>query len=249
MMSPGEMMLEAGVASALAVGLAAGGFAYASRWPASRIFGRALTAPPNPESGPGEVALTFDDGPHPRWTPELLETLDRRAVHATFFLVGKYATNQRPLVRSMHDRGHRIGNHSWTHPNLALCGSLRIRDELTRTNSELEQIVGAPIRYFRPPYGGRRPATVRIARELGLIPVLWNAMTADWEATEPEQVTPRLSKLIERNQGSGYASNVVLHDGSHRTLAANRSASVAAVDQLIERFSPTHRFVTLDAWT
>ena len=249
MISPGQLMLEAGVASALTAGLAAGGFAYASRWPASQIFGRALTAPPNPQSGPGEIALTFDDGPHPRWTPELLETLDRHQVQATFFLLGKYAVSQRPLVRRMRDSGHLIGNHTWTHPNLALVSVRHIRAELAWTNSELEQILGVPIRYFRPPYGGRRPATLRIARELGLIPVLWNAMTADWDATEAEQIAPGLSKLIQRNQNRGYASNIVLHDGSHRTLEANRSASIAAASHLVEQFSPSHRFVTLDAWS
>jgi peptidoglycan/xylan/chitin deacetylase (PgdA/CDA1 family) len=241
-------VFEAGLASAVVAGLTLGGYVYAANWPSSQIFGRTLTAPRNPENGPGEIALTFDDGPNPRWTPILLETLAQHNVRATFFLLGKYAIDRRPLVRQMHEAGHLIGNHTWTHPHLARTGKVQTREELTRTKSELEQTIGAPIRFFRPPFGSRGPATLRIARELGLIPVLWNAMTADWEATEAGQVTQRLSRLVERNQKRGYATNIVLHDGGHRTLEVNRSASVAAAGQLVERFGTTHRFVTIDEW-
>ena len=243
-----EQIIEASVGTALAAGLALGGWAYAANWPSSKIFGRALTAPRNPRSGPGQIALTFDDGPNPRWTPMLLETLARHNTRATFFLVGKYAATQHPLVRQMHEAGHIIGNHTWTHPNLSVTGTRKTREELFRTSDELQQIVGTPIRYFRPPFGGRRPATLRIARELSLIPVLWNAMAADWEAKEPAKVTQSLSQLVERNQRRGSATNIVLHDGSHRTLDADRSASVAAAGLLISRFTANHQFVTLDAW-
>ena len=240
--------LEAATGAVLTAGLALGGYAYAALWPGSQIFGHTLTAPRNPENGPGQIALTFDDGPNPRWTPLLLETLARHNARATFFLVGKYAAIQAPLVRQMHQAGHLIANHTWSHPNLARTSAQKNREELARTSEELQQIVGAPIRYFRPPFGGRRPATLRIARELGLIPVLWNAMTADWDAHEPSQVTPPLSKLVERNQKRGYATNIVLHDGSHRTLEADRSASVAAAGQLLSRFAASHQFVTVEAW-
>ena len=248
MIGNAQEILETGLAVTATAGLALGGYAYAALWPASEIFGHALTAPRNPADGPRELALTFDDGPNPRWTPVLLETLACRQIRATFFLVGKFAASQRSLVREMHQAGHLIGNHTWTHPNLARTSTEQTREELTRTSAELEQIVGDAIHYFRPPYGARRPATLRIARELGLIPVLWNAMTADWEATDPGQVTPRLSKLVERNEKRGYATNIVLHDGGHKTLETDRSTSVAAAGQLIERFGPTHRFVTLNSW-
>jgi len=241
-------ILETGAATLLAAGLAAGGYAYAAMWPASQIFGRALTAPRNPETGPPEIALTFDDGPNPRWTPLLLETLARYSVKATFFLIGKYAASQPALVRRIHEAGHVIGNHTWTHPNLAVTSSQRTREELARTSAELEQMLGAPVHYFRPPFGGRRPATLRIARELGMQPVLWNAITSDWTATEPEQITPRITKLVEGHQRQGFATDIVLHDGGHLSLDVDRSASVAAAGQMIERFSPTHRFVTLEEW-
>jgi peptidoglycan/xylan/chitin deacetylase (PgdA/CDA1 family) len=178
----------------------------------------------------------------------LLETLAAYDVRATFFLVGKYATQQPDLVRQMHAGGHLIGNHTWSHPNLAITGSPKTREELARTKAELEQITGVAVRYFRPPFGGRRPATLRIARELGMIPVLWNAITPDWNATDPAQVTPRMSKIIDQNRSRGYATSLVLHDGGHLTLEANRAASVQAAGQLIERYGRDSRFVTLDAW-
>ncbi len=239
---------KAGIGTAAVACAAIGGYLYAANWPGSRIFGHALTAPRNPDTGAHEIALTFDDGPHPRWTPTLLETLARHDVRANFFLLGKYAAIQAPLVRAMHAAGHLIGNHTWTHPNLAWTSARQTREELARTNSELEQLLGAPVRFFRPPFGARRPGTLHIARELGLDPVLWNAMTSDWEATEPERITPRLCGLVERNQRRGFATNLVLHDGGHRTLEANRSASVAAAGQIVQRFRATHRFVTLNDW-
>src|ERR1700676_1273043 len=136
-----------------AAGLAAGAFAYASRWPGSQIFGRTLIAP----ALPGELALTFDDGPNPAWTPQLLDLLGRHGVKATFFLLGRFAEQQPALTRSMADAGHLIGNHSWSPPDLSLTAPRRIREEPARTKDTLEQIAGKPVRSFRPPFGARRP--------------------------------------------------------------------------------------------
>ena len=105
----------------------------------------------------GELALTFDDGPNPAWTPRLLDILASHDVRATFFLVGRFAQAEPELVRRIAAAGHLIGNHSWSHPNLALTATGRIDEELQRTSETLEQITGAPVRYFRPPFGARRP--------------------------------------------------------------------------------------------
>jgi peptidoglycan/xylan/chitin deacetylase (PgdA/CDA1 family) len=240
---------EIATGAAALAGLAAGAFAYAAMWPASNLFGPAVRAPRNPPAPVlPELALTFDDGPNPDWTPQLLDILARHQIRATFFLIGQYAAIQPKLVRQMHAAGHLIGNHTWTHPNLALTSAARTREELASTTTELEQIIGAPIRYFRPPYGGRRPSTLQISRELGLQPVLWNAITPDWTAKSPEPITARMQKIITRNQARGYATNLVLHDGGQASPTENRSASIAGAAQLIEHYKPTHRFVTLDDW-
>jgi peptidoglycan-N-acetylglucosamine deacetylase len=141
-----------------------------------------------------------------------------------------------------------IGNHSWSHPDLALTSASRIVEELTRASQTLEQIAGAPVRYFRPPFGARRPAVLRIARRLGMIPVLWNAMTSDWSEPSADRIVARLSRTIDRLERRGRAANVVLHNGSHLDISANRAPSTAAADQLITRYKQSRRFVTLDAW-
>ena len=227
-----------------ALGLTAGGFAYAARWPTSRVFGKALIAPRRP----GELALTFDDGPNPAWTPRLLETLAGFGVHATFFSVGKYATAQANLLRRVAAEGHLIGCHSWSHVDLAISSAARIREELVRSKDALEQVLGQPVRYIRPPFGSRRPAVFRIAKELGLTTVLWNAMTYDWSDPFAEKIAARLSAKIDRLESRGLAANIVLHDGAHLDPAANREPSVTAARLLLERYAKTHQFMRLDAW-
>jgi peptidoglycan/xylan/chitin deacetylase (PgdA/CDA1 family) len=244
MLSPLATGICAGVGAAGALGLAAGGCAYAALWPGSRIFGEALIAP----SRPGELALTFDDGPNPAWTPRLLEVLATHDVRATFFLVGKFAQAEPELVRRIAEAGHLIGNHSWSHPNLALASPRRVQEDLARSSETLEQIAGTPVRFFRPPFGARRPAVFRVARSLGMVPVLWNAMTSDWRETSAERIAERLTLRIDRLQRRGLAANIVLHDGGHLKLGADRGPSVAAAERLVARYKPTHRFVMLEAW-
>jgi peptidoglycan-N-acetylglucosamine deacetylase len=234
-------------AIATAAGLAASGIAYASVWPTSRLFGTALSAPRNP-AGEKQIALTFDDGPNPKWTPPLLDLLARHNVRATFFLIGQFAAAQRSLARQAHEAGHLIGNHTWTHPNLFRTSAKKTRQELSATNDELQQIIGAPVRFFRPPFGLRRPATLTIARELGLIPVTWNVIGNDWNAENARQITDRVLRLTAKNDHAERSTNLVLHDGSHRTPEADRSRTVASVAELLPQLLPSRRFVTLDEW-
>jgi peptidoglycan/xylan/chitin deacetylase (PgdA/CDA1 family) len=238
-------VIVAGLGAAAGLGLAAGGCAYAAMWPASGIFGKALIAPQCPD----ELALTFDDGPHPVWTPRLLEILANHDVRVTFFMLGTHAQAQPALVRQVAAAGHLIGNHSWSHPNLALCSSARIREELTRSSDALAQIIGQPVRHFRPPFGARRPAVLRISRKLGLKPVLWNAMTSDWKEPSAEKIAAQLSQKIDRLNRRGFAANIVLHDGSHLGPSATRCPSVSAVELLLQRYKNSHRFVTIQAWS
>ena len=225
--------------------MAAGVCVYAAMWPASELFGRALIAPPRP----GELALTFDDGPNPAWTPRLLDILATHDVRATFFLVGRYAQAEPDLVRRIAEAGHLIGNHSWSHPNLALTAPSRILDELARTSDALAQITGQPVGYFRPPFGARRPSVLHTARGLGMKPVLWNAITSDWSEASADRIAQRLQRKIDNLEQEGWATNIVLHDGGHLNLGADRGPSVAAAGQLIAHYMTDHRFLTLDAWS
>src|SRR5271168_2620781 len=117
-----------GVGTAAGLGLVWGGCAYAALWPGSQIFGETLIAP----ARPSEIALTFDDGPNPAWTPRLLDILAGHEVRATFFLVGKFAQAEPALVRRIVAEGHAVGNHSWSHPNLALTSGAKVHEELKR---------------------------------------------------------------------------------------------------------------------
>jgi peptidoglycan/xylan/chitin deacetylase (PgdA/CDA1 family) len=236
MLSPLATGISAGLGTVAGLGLAWGGCSYAALWPGSQLFGRTLTAPRRP----GELALTFDDGPNPAWTPRLLELLAEHEVRATFFLVGKFAEAERELVRRIVAGGHLIGNHSWSHPNLALTWARRVDEELTRTSATLEQIAGVQVKYFRPPYGARRPLVLRTARRLGMTPVVWNAMTTDWEEPSADAIAGRLRHAIDRLERRGWAANIVLHDGSHRGLGADRGPSVAAAGQLLAHYKERH---------
>jgi peptidoglycan/xylan/chitin deacetylase (PgdA/CDA1 family) len=234
--------MYAGLGAAAGAGLAVG--AYASLWPGSRVFGAAIAAP----ARPGELALTFDDGPNATWTPRLLDILAKHQVGATFFLLGSRAAAQPELVRRIATAGHTIGNHSWSHPNLACTRASRVREELRQTSQTLQQIVGAPVKFFRPPFGARRPVVFRIARELGMEPVLWNAMTSDWSEPSADRIAKDLMKKIDGLERRGRAANIVLHDGGHLDAAAHREPSITAAELLLERYAKSHRFVTLDAW-
>jgi peptidoglycan/xylan/chitin deacetylase (PgdA/CDA1 family) len=244
MLSPLAASVYGIVGVAAVGGLGIGGFAYASRWPTSQVFGRTLIAP----RLPGQLALTFDDGPNPASTPRLLDILAAHNVHATFFMVGKFAKEDPALTRRVADAGHLIGNHTWSHPDLSRARSADVLDELTRTSDILANITGKPVRYFRPPFGARRPYVLKLARQLGLISVTWNAMTMDWSEPSADKIAQNLIRKIDNNQSRGYASNIVLHDGSHHGQGANRGPSIAAAEQLLVRYDRTHTFVTLDAW-
>jgi peptidoglycan-N-acetylglucosamine deacetylase len=245
MLSPLATEISVGLGAAATLGLAAGGCAYAAMWPASKIFGSPLIAP----SRPGELALTFDDGPNPAFTPQLLEILASHNVRATFFMLGSRAQAEPTLVRRIAAAGHLIGNHSWSHPNLALSSTSRIEQELCRTSQAIEQITGAPVRFFRPPFGARRPAVLRIAKRLGLTPVLWNAMTSDWEDPSADAIVGRLIHAIDKLASRGRAANIVLHDGGHLTPTAHRAPSIAAASKLVTHYKATSKFVTLDTWS
>jgi peptidoglycan/xylan/chitin deacetylase (PgdA/CDA1 family) len=231
-----------GLGAAAALGLGAGGYGYAAMWPTSQIFGSTMLRPERP----GELALTFDDGPNPEWTPKLLDLLAEQRVKATFFLVGKYAEAEPYLTRYIAESGHIIGNHSWSHPNLAFTGRKKIREELYRTKHTLEQITGSGVRYFRPPFGGRRPFALHEARGLGMSPVLWNAMTDDWREPSGDAIAARLADKVDALGRRGHSATVVLHDGGHLEPTADRGPSVTAAEKLIKRYMGVRRFVTAE---
>lgn len=237
-----KAMVE-GIGALAALGLIGGGV-YAAMAPGSQLFGPTMIAPKRR----GQIALTFDDGPNPAWTPQLLDVLAKHRAKATFFVLGKYADQEPYLTRHIAEAGHLIGNHSWSHPNLAFTSPRRVKEELKRTKQMLEHITGEPVRFFRPPFGARRPDVLNAALDLGMTPVLWNAMTDDWKEPSGAAIADRIGHKVDALGRKGWAANVVLHDGGHRELGKDRSPSVEAAKLLLERYIGVRRFVTLDAW-
>ena len=226
-------------------GLAIGAFKYASLWPTSQIFGRTLIA----GDDPSEIALTFDDGPNETATPMLLDLLARHNVPATFFCIGSFARLQPKLVRDIVAAGHRLGNHTMTHPRLSLQTGTRVRRELADCNALLEDLTGLAVRYFRPPFGARRPVVMRAARELDLTPVMWNVMGFDWKPIGVDGILRNLELGLARNRQRGRASNLLLHDGGYTAMGIPRIDSVNAVARLLEAHKDESiRYVTVDAW-
>ncbi|HET6169173.1 MAG TPA: polysaccharide deacetylase family protein [Terracidiphilus sp.] len=241
---PAKPITEAAVAVAAAV-LLAGGCAYAALYPDSQIFGRVLVA----GSDPDEIALTYDDGPNPAATERLLEVLARHEARATFFLIGGFVRQRPDLARAIAAAGHLIGNHTMTHPWLAWQSAARIQEELAGCNAAIEDAIGAPVHYFRPPHGARRRYVLRAAEELGLTTVQWNVTAFDWNPHSAEEIAANVARGIVRNRQKGRASNVLLHDGGHLGLNAARVATVEATDLLITRYRQGGaRFVTPEAW-
>jgi peptidoglycan-N-acetylglucosamine deacetylase len=198
---------------------------YQSMSPTGQWFGRAFC-------GSGEskhLALTFDDGPNDPHTLRLLDVLSKHDVQATFFLIGRYVKQRPDIAREIVQRGHVIGNHTFTHPRLVFLPAARVREEIVQCRGAINDAVGEHSNLFRPPWGGRRPGTFSLVRQLGLEPIMWNVTGYDWNAPSAE--------YIERKVGKARAGDVILlHDGGHRAFGTDRSKTVAAVDRMIARF-------------
>jgi peptidoglycan/xylan/chitin deacetylase (PgdA/CDA1 family) len=237
------MVTPANAAGVAAVaGLAAGGWFYAALYPTSQIFGRVVIA----GDDPGEIALTYDDGPNPHATPRLLDVLAKQDVRATFFLIGEFVRKEPALVREIAASGHTIGNHTMTHPWLSYCGAQRIRTEIEDSKAIIEDTIGAKISLFRPPHGARRPVVLEVARELGLATVNWNIITHDWRPQPSEAIVAKVRNGIRRNEAHGRGSNLLLHDGG---FAQPRMPSVEATETILaDAKAKGMRFVSPQVW-
>jgi peptidoglycan/xylan/chitin deacetylase (PgdA/CDA1 family) len=222
-------LTAAGIAAAASAG-------YQSMAPTGQWYGRTFTGLPR---GSKQLALTYDDGPNDPHTLRLLEVLAKHNVRATFFLIGRYVQQRPDIVRELVKAGHVVGNHTFTHPLLIFRSSQEVEAELANCERALADAVGAHSNLFRPPFGGRRPAVFRIARKLGLEPVMWNVTGYDWNAPSVESIERKVTKQV---RGGDV---ILLHDGGHLAFGADRANTVAATDHLLACYkSEGHEFVT-----
>jgi peptidoglycan-N-acetylglucosamine deacetylase len=221
----------------LTLGSAAASYAgYATMAPRSQLYGRTITH----GNDPGQLALTYDDGPNDPHTLRLLDVLAKHNAKATFFLIGSYVRRRPDIARAVHAAGHEIGNHTYSHPNLIFVSARQLRQELEDCNKALEDAVGVTPRLFRPPFGGRRPSVLRTARSLGFETVMWSLSSYDWKADCPEFILSRLSPGLNSDCGEV----VLMHDGGHLAFGADRTHTVEATRRLLQG-SAGKRFVSV----
>jgi len=230
-------MLDALIGVAGAAGVLTAG--YQSMAPTGQWFGPTLARLPG---GGKRVALTYDDGPNDPHTMRLLDVLARHDVKATFFMIGRFVRQRPDIARAVAQAGHVIGNHTTTHPVLTFQSATQTRIQLSECSEAINEAVGEHSNLFRPPFGARRPATLRIARELGLEPVMWNVTGYDWSAPPAAEIE---KKVMRQMRG---ADIILLHDGGHRAMGADREQTVIASDRLIGRYKDQgYEFVTISA--
>jgi peptidoglycan-N-acetylglucosamine deacetylase len=180
--------------------------------------------------GAGQVALTFDDGPDPTWTPAILEQLARYGVPATFFVLGSSSQNFPDLVAAIAAGGHRVQNHSWSHPYLTRIDNDGVLGQLSGPADVVESIVGYRPACWRPPYGATDGRVDALAASLGFTRVMWNTAPNDYLRPPPEAIVANVMERASQLGGAGMV--VVLHDGG-----GNRANTAAALPGIIEGLS------------
>lgn len=177
-----------------------------------------------------KIALTFDDGPHPKYTELLLDGLKERGVVATFFVTGENAENYPDIIRREQEEGHLIGNHTYSHIQLTSRNRETFREELVQTNEILEEITGEKVSFVRPPYGSWDK---NFEKELNMFPVLWNIDPLDWCSHNADCIA---SKVVEK---AGDGDIILMHDYYDTSV----TAALEVVDILQKR---GFQFVTVE---
>jgi peptidoglycan/xylan/chitin deacetylase (PgdA/CDA1 family) len=192
--------------------------------PASPPTAAAPTAPPTVATVPvayaGTVYLTFDDGPHPTWTPRVLAILRKYGVRGVFFELGQNVSYYPSITRSLRSYGNLIGNHTWSHPNLTTLSTASVTWQLNR----MESALGYRPRCVRPPYGATNSRIATIIASRGQRQIMWTVDPRDWSRPGTWTIVNRVLANVRPG------SRILLHDGG-----GDRSQTVAALDILIPK--------------
>ncbi|MGW0585679.1 polysaccharide deacetylase family protein, partial [Streptomyces sp. NPDC002920] len=186
-------------------------------------------------SGRGRtMVLTFDDGPDPRYTPQILDTLAEYDVRAMFFVCGEMAVYHQDLLGRMADEGHVVGNHTWSHPLLTTLTRKEIRREMSRTSEVIEEGYGERPHWFRAPYGAWNRAAFQLGSEMGMEPLAWTVDTLDWTAPGTRSIVD----AVESGAGPGVV--VLSHDAG-----GDRSQSVKALRRYLPHLLDSGYHITV----
>ena len=181
------------------------------------------------------VALTFDDGPHPRYTPMILDILAEYEAKATFFVIGKNMELYGDAARRAASEGHEIGNHTYAHPALSGISDAEFEREVLKNEALIEEYTGMPPSLFRPPEGYCTPTVERIVTKNGAAVILWNVDTMDWAGRSSENIV----KNVMQNTVPG--SIILFHD-----YVGKESSTIDALKEILPRLSAAgYRFVTV----
>lgn len=203
----------------------------------SPVFGRALGRLARHERS---VALTFDDGPNPVATPQILDTLEREQVPAAFFLLGKYVERWPELARRVAEAGHQLGNHGWHHRKLLFRGPAYVRLDLALGTDAIEGATSRQPSYYRAPHGFRSPWVTGIARALG-------QRTVGWTLGVWDSARPGVTEIVRRSvEGCRPGTILLLHDGDGYDAHGDRTQTAEALPAIIAGLrSRGYRFVAL----
>lgn len=177
-----------------------------------------------------KIAITFDDGPHPSYTEQLLDGLKERGVHATFFVTGEHAGLHPEIIKRMQNEGHLIGNHTYSHIQLTKNNREDFKEELIMTNKVIKEITGEEVQYVRPPYGSWDKS---FEKELNMFPVLWTVDPLDWSSKNVTGITRKIVTNTKEND------IILMHDYFETSV----TAALKAIDELQGK---GYTFVTVD---
>jgi peptidoglycan/xylan/chitin deacetylase (PgdA/CDA1 family) len=185
------------------------------------------------------ISLTFDDGPHPDTTPRILEILKEKNIQATFFVIGKNAVRYPDLLRQMHEEGHTIANHSFSHHYLiGFFSKKKLKTDLAHCNEVIRDIIGKTPLFFRPPFGVTNPRYASVLKELQLISIGWSLRSLDTRAKSKYQI---INKVIS---GLKTKDIILLHDNLEVTADSladviehclHKGLKIVPLSQLIQK--------------
>jgi peptidoglycan/xylan/chitin deacetylase (PgdA/CDA1 family) len=211
---------------------------YNALLPDNNFFGKVFTGIKTEQK---IVALTFDDGPYPPYTNQVLDILREYQVPATFFVIGQNAENHPDLIRQIAAEGHQLGNHTYHHVDLLTVGRKKSEEEIDRTNQIVEDLTGIKMTIIRPPHGFRDPLVMEVMAEKHLEVVEWSIMARDWTNPGIDIIVNRIVSKVQNG------SIILLHDGDGIAAKASRAQTVEATRHIILALTAKgYKFVTVN---